>query len=162
MSLSFNAVRKILPHRFPVALIDRVLELVPNKTLLAIKCVTANEPCFATLSDDASDDACDYPQSLMIESFLQAAGVFLIASMEEAQPAREMVLLFGSLSNCVFHEGARPGDTLEHRVKLERMFAGSAIVSGQSSIAGRVVLEIGQAVVVMRPAQSLEDSSKQL
>jgi hypothetical protein len=42
------------------------------------------------------------------------------------------------------------------------MFAGSAIVSGQSSIAGRVVLEIGQAVVVMRPAQSLEDSSKQL
>ena len=156
MSLSFSDIRKILPHRFPVALVDRVLELVPNESLRAIKCVTANEPCFATVGEDASDDAYVYPQSLMIESFLQAAGIFLIASMDAPQTAQKMVLLFGSLSDCVFHDCAQPGDTLEHRVKLERMFPGSAIVSGQSFIAGRVVLEFGQAVVVMRPAQSLE------
>ena len=109
MSLSFSDIRKILPHRFPVALVDRVLELVPNKSLRAIKCVTANEPCFATVGEDASGDAYVYPQSLMIESFLQAAGIFLIASMDAPQTAQKMVLLFGSLSDCVFHDCAQPG-----------------------------------------------------
>jgi 3-hydroxyacyl-[acyl-carrier-protein] dehydratase len=161
MTISLKEIRQLLPHRFPLALVDRVLELQVNHSLRAIKCVSANEPCFAGLADNADDDACCYPQTLMIESFLQAAGIFLIASQKADAvaadaPTQPMVLLFGSLSDCAFYGDVQAGDTLEHSVKLERMFAGSAIVSGQSRVGARVVFEVGQAVVVIRPAESLE------
>lgn len=155
MMLSLSQIRGILPHRFPVALVDRVLELTPHASLRAIKCVTANEPCFATLAEDAPDAACVYPQTLMIESFLQAAGIFLTRSLQQEAAGEPAVLLFGSLSDCVFHDSARPGDTLEHFVKLERMLGDSALVSGHASIGGRIVMELGQAVVVLRPARAL-------
>jgi 3-hydroxyacyl-[acyl-carrier-protein] dehydratase len=158
MRLSASEIRGILPHRFPIALVDRVLELVAGASLRAIKCVTANEPCFAALDDDVPDVAWAYPQTLMIESFLQAAGILLTCSLQQQAPGEPAVLLFGGLSDCVFHDSAQPGDTLEHIVRLERMFAGSAVVSGQTSIGGRVVMTLGQAVVVLRPARALEQA----
>jgi len=155
MKLSFNDIRNRLPHRFPIALVDRVLEIIPGQSLHAIKCITGNEPCFSGLKNGVPHAACAYPQTLMIESFLQAAGLFFVSSVELSANTENVVMLFGSLSNCVFHAGVYPGDVLEHHVSVERMLSDSAILTGYSTVDGRTVVEFGQAVVAIRPKQLL-------
>jgi 3-hydroxyacyl-[acyl-carrier-protein] dehydratase len=137
VKLDFTEIRGVLPHRFPMLLLDRVDDLEPGVRLTARKAVSGNEPCYR----DASGDA--YPPMLLVESWCQAAGVLAVL----ADPGR--VLLLGALGGVRFHGGVYPGDVVEHRVALDRSTGDRAILSGQSLVDGRVVLDVDRAVVAI-------------
>lgn len=155
-NMTFADIRDILPHRFPISMVDRVLEMKPGQSLTAVKCVTGNEPCFMLLRDGTPYERCFYPQSLLIESFLQAAGLLFIYSVEFSCAPSDSVMLFGSISNCEFSGSALPGDRVEHRVRTERLLSDSAILTGESLVDGLVIARFGQAVVAIRPKAALE------
>ncbi|MFJ9691446.1 3-hydroxyacyl-ACP dehydratase FabZ family protein [Kitasatospora sp. NPDC101183] len=146
---SAPAVVDLLPHRYPMLLVDRVVELVPGERITATKAVTHNEPWYAGLVP-GQDPA--YPLPLLIESWGQAAGVLASAT---APDARDQVMLFGSVTHARFHRAARPGDLIEHLVRVDRMLDDSVVFEGESRCAGELLMSVERMVMAFRPASLL-------
>jgi 3-hydroxyacyl-[acyl-carrier-protein] dehydratase len=152
--LSHSAIKSILPHRYPMLLVDLVLLLEPGKQLSAIKNVTGNEPCYAGLQDGLAPEAYAYPHSLVIESFCQAAGI-LYSAQDSGLDTSDKVMLFGSIAKFRFHVDIFPGQTMEHLVRLDKALTDSAVFSGEVRVDGILVAEVDRVVVAIRPANVL-------
>lgn len=150
-----EAIRAVLPHRFPMLLVDRVLERVPGERITALKAVSVNEPWYEGLSDGAPDAAYDYPGVLVVESWCQAAGVLIAAENPNPDVLDGQVMLFGGISDVRFCGRVRPGDVLEHRVQLVRALTDTVIFEGTCHVDGRPVARIGRVVMALRPASEL-------
>ena len=155
MILSHSGIKSILPHRYPMLLVDAVIKMdTEKKSIVAIKAIASNEPCFSNLKDTLEHAKYSYPCSLMIESFSQSAGI-LYAWGIEAKTVQNNVMLFGSISGCRFYGKAFPGDTLEHHVQLERGLSDAAIFSGKILVNGETIVEIQRVVMALRPSEFL-------
>ncbi|GDY54632.1 hypothetical protein SVIO_052550 [Streptomyces violaceusniger] len=119
----------LLPHRYPMLLVDRVLSLRPGERITAVKAVTHNEPWYAALVP-AQDLA--YPASLLIESWGQSAG--LLASAATPRD-RDQVMLFGAVAGAEFHRPVFPGELLEHHITIARSLDDSVIFEGRAAAA---------------------------
>ena len=134
-ALDIGRILDILPHRYPFVLVDRVLEIIEDKELVAIKNVSINEPYFQGHYPGLPV----MPGVLQIESMAQAGGVLLLrlCPMDESK-----VALFMSANKVKFRKAVTPGDTLEIRVKLLRYRANKlAMVSCECRVQDKVVSE---------------------
>ncbi|GCB45886.1 3-hydroxyacyl-ACP dehydratase FabZ family protein [Streptomyces sp. NL15-2K] len=146
-------VTDLLPHRYPMLLVDRVTELVPGERIRTLKAVTLNEPWYAAIPPDAAPGtAYDYPQSLLVESWGQSAG--LLASAVAEAPSGQ-VMLFGSVADAEFHLPVLPGDVIEHRVRVSRALTDSVIFEGSSHRGDETVMTVTRMVMAFRPADRL-------
>lgn len=111
MKLDIHQIRKILPHRYPFLLVDRVEEIDFGKTIHAIKNVTVNEPCFTGHFPEYPV----FPGVLIMEAMAQAAAIltFASASEEETLQAADDLYLFAGIDNARFKRPVMPGDRLE-------------------------------------------------
>lgn len=150
--LGINEIKKVLPHRYPMLLVDRVTELEPGVRLTAHKAVTCNELWYQGLAE-GSDHG--YPEVLLIESWCQSAGV--LAAWERPNPdvLSGQVMLFGGMADIRFLAPVLPGDLLEHRVRLVRALSDTVIFEGETLVGSDVVVEIGRVVMAMRSASEL-------
>jgi 3-hydroxyacyl-[acyl-carrier-protein] dehydratase len=144
-------IRTLLPHRYPMLLVDRAEWTEDGARLVVTKAVTCNEPWYAELGDD-EDHA--YPETLVIESWMQAAGVVLSLTGELDVPPGH-VMLAGKLSGLEFHRRVVPGDVLCHDVRLVRVVPGTVIVAGETRVEGEVVLSLDRVVLAFRSAEML-------
>src|SRR5450432_62487 len=103
-TLDTNEIRQILPHRYPMLLVDRVLEM-DTERIIGIKNVTANEPFFAGHFPDYPV----MPGVLVVEAMAQVAGVLVLKSMPDR---KSKVVLLASIENAKFRRPVRPGDQL--------------------------------------------------
>lgn len=133
--ISIEAILRFLPHRFPFLLVDRVLELVPGKTIVALKNVTCNEQFFQGHFPEWKI----MPGVLIIESIAQAGGVLLFNSIPD--PERKFVVL-SKVDKFKFKRVVAPGDQLRLEVQFIRLKAniwfmkGRALVDGESAAEG--------------------------
>ncbi len=150
-----SRITEVLPHRHPILLVDRVVELRPGQGLTAVKAVTAAEPWYADVP--AGGDPADYayPQVLVVESWCQAAGVLVAAERPVPDVVTGRVMLFGGMADIVFHGEVYPGDVMEHRVRLVRALSDTVVFEGEVAVGSAVVAEIGRVVMAMRPAAEL-------
>ncbi len=155
MLLSHAQIKELLPHRHPMLLVDGVRSLEPGSRIVAVKCVTGGEPCFAHLPEGSAPQSYAYPRSLVVESFGQAASIIYCAGMRRQGDVQEQVMLFGSAARCRFEGDVFPGETMEHRARLVRGFSDAAVFGGEVWVGSRRVVEVGQMVVVLRPAGAL-------
>jgi 3-hydroxyacyl-[acyl-carrier-protein] dehydratase len=153
--LSHHEIKSLLPHRHPMLLIDAVRELHLGSHIVAIKNITGNEPCYAGLDEQAGPRSLAYPGTLIIESFCQAAGVLYSKTQQQAGKRVDGLMLFGAISRFRFHDDALPGDTLEHRVRLDKGLANAGTFSGQVWVGGRPIAEVERVVFAIRPAEML-------
>ncbi len=100
-----NSIQNIMPHRYPFLLIDRVLDLEPDKRVVAIKNVTINEPFFQGHFPGHPI----MPGVLILEAMAQAGGVLLLNAVEEPQ---KKLVYFMSIDNAKFRKPVTPGDQL--------------------------------------------------
>ena len=105
MELDINEIKKILPHRYPFLLVDRITELEPGKSARGIKCVSANEMQFMGHFPDYSV----MPGVLVLEAMAQTGAVAILVSEEY----RGKIALFGGVNKCRFRKEVMPGDVLE-------------------------------------------------
>lgn len=151
-------IRAILPHRYPMLLVDAVLSIEPARRIVAIKNISRNEPWFARLDPDTP---CAYPPSLIIESFCQSAGILQVLSERETNAVGEQVMLFGSMSHVQIHSAALAGETLIHDARLETAMSDAAVFSGEVRTRDRLIATVGRVVVALRPAQALATGSSE-
>ncbi|UGY94198.1 3-hydroxyacyl-ACP dehydratase FabZ family protein [Streptomyces gobiensis] len=150
-----TGVRRSLPHRYPMLLVDSVREVVPGKRLVAIKAVTLNEPWYSRLPHDTADEDLAYPPVLLLESWGQAAG--LLAGAENPGPGSQegSVMLFGGASRVEYRRPVLPGEVLEHHIRLGRRFEDAVTVEGETRSGAETVLTVGQGLMAFRPASAL-------
>lgn len=144
-------IRAVLPQRHPLLLVDRVLSRGDDR-IETIKAVTATEPCYARLGDDATVEDYAYPASLLIESFGQSAALlWLDGGIADAGD----VLLFVGARDYTVEGHAYPGDTVRHVVQLERVVADTAFATGESWVGDRRIAVVGSLMAARRPADTL-------
>lgn len=155
MNVTLPQLRRLLPHRYPILLVDRVLDVVPGEHIATVKAVTCNEPWYADLGDEVTDEELAYPSTLLVESWAQSAGVLAMLTAGGPEALRDKVMLLGSVSGVDFHEPVYPGDVVEHRIGLRRDMGETMIFDGESLVAGRTVVTVTSAVMAFRPAEQL-------
>ena len=132
-SLDINEIRAILPHRYPFLLVDRIVEMEPER-IVGIKQVTLNEPFFQGHFPDFPV----MPGVLIVEAMAQAAGVLVLKSMPDR--ANKLVLLV-AIENARFRRPVIPGDTLRMEMKILKKKASVAKMAGVATVDGLVVAE---------------------
>ena len=147
--MDFEQISAVLPHRYPMLLVDQVSELEPGRRLEARKAVTANEPWYEGSRESA------YPAVLIIESWCQAAGVLIAHDEPNPSVLDGEVMLFGGMSGVEVHGDAEPGDVLTHRVELLRDLGDAVLCGGDTTVEGRTILTVDRIVMAMRPAAEL-------
>jgi 3-hydroxyacyl-[acyl-carrier-protein] dehydratase len=152
--MSVGAVETVLPHRHPMLLVDWIIEVEPGHRLIAQKAVSATEACYSRVRAQSDDDAYAYPQTLMLESWCQAAAV-LATWDDPTRPGDDRILVLGRITDVLFKHVVLPGDVLEHRVRLVQSGDGTAVVHGDCLIGDEVVMSVGLAVLARRSAAVL-------
>src|SRR5215468_8661566 len=131
--LEINEIRRILPHRYPMLLVDRIVELEPER-IVGIKNVTANEPFFSGHFPDFPV----MPGVLIVEAMAQTAGVLVLKSI--GGRGNKLVLLV-AIENARFRKPVLPGDTLRMEMKVLKRKASVAKVAGTATVDGVLVAE---------------------
>jgi 3-hydroxyacyl-[acyl-carrier-protein] dehydratase len=148
-------IKSLIPHRYPLLLLDDVLELSQGSHTVAVKAVTCNEPCFRRAPDDPAPT---YSPALVVESWCQAA---LLLAMLERPGARDgaEVAVFGGATNITVHGDVRPGDVLRHEVRIGRSFGDSWLFEGGTTVGDRTVLTVERVLAATRPSSVLSAAS---
>lgn len=120
-SLDINGIMRLLPHRYPFLLVDRVLEIIPVKRIVAMKNVTINEPFFAGHFPGAPV----MPGVLVIEAMAQAGAVLLFSAVEAHSSKDSKLVLFTGIERAKFRRPVVPGDQLRIEVEM-RVWRGTA------------------------------------
>ncbi len=135
-------IMRVIPHRYPFLLVDRVVELEPGSRVVALKNVTVNEPQFTGHFPDRPI----MPGVLMVEALAQAGAVAVLSLPEN----RGKLALFAAIDECRFRRTVLPGDTLRLEItveKLQRMFGRAR---GVASVEGEVAVEALLSFIIPR------------
>jgi len=131
--INVEEIRKLIPHRYPMLLVDRVLDYQPGDWLHAIKNVTVNEPVFTGHFPDYAI----FPGVLLLEALAQATGILGFKTAGDRQ-SNDMYL-FASIDNAKFKQPVVPGDTVHLHVKFLRERRGMWKFYGEAKVDGKVV-----------------------
>jgi 3-hydroxyacyl-[acyl-carrier-protein] dehydratase len=125
-----EGIQRILPHRYPFLLVDRVIELAPPHRAVGIKQVTINEPFF----QGPFPGYPVMPGVLIVEAMAQVGGVAVLS----AEEYRDKLALFAGIDNVRFKRQVRPGDTLRLEVELQQIRRGIGMGSGTATVEGEL------------------------
>lgn len=124
--LNIQEIMAIIPHRQPILMVDRILEVEPGKRAVGIKNISANEPVFQGHYPGNPI----FPGVLIIEAMAQTGAVALMT-----QPAyADMVPLFAGIDDCKFRRPVVPGDQLRLEVELVTVRRGLGIGTGKAYV----------------------------
>jgi UDP-3-O-[3-hydroxymyristoyl] N-acetylglucosamine deacetylase/3-hydroxyacyl-[acyl-carrier-protein] dehydratase len=137
-----QAIERLIPHRYPMLLVDRILELTPGERVLGLKNVTRNEPFF----DGHFPNHSIMPGVLIIEAMGQTGGVLLLNSVKD--PEKKMVYFTG-LDNVRFRKPVLPGDQVYFGVEMLMFRRGVCKMHGEARVEDVVVAEADMSAVVL-------------
>jgi len=123
-------IQKIIPHRFPFLLIDRIIEIEPGKRAVGIKNVTINEQFFQGHFPDYPV----MPGVLIVEAIAQVGAV----TMLQLEEYKGRIAFFAGLDNVRFKRQVKPGDTLRIEVELGQFRRGVGTGTGTATVDGQV------------------------
>jgi 3-hydroxyacyl-[acyl-carrier-protein] dehydratase len=132
--MEIGDIFKILPHRYPFLLIDRVIELVRMKSIVALKNVTITEPFFQGHFPEKPI----MPGVLIVEAIAQAGGLLLLTEVPNRD---EMLMVFTGIEKARFRRPVVPGDQLRIEVVVKAWRITAARLEGKAYVDGKVAAE---------------------
>jgi UDP-3-O-[3-hydroxymyristoyl] N-acetylglucosamine deacetylase/3-hydroxyacyl-[acyl-carrier-protein] dehydratase len=134
-------IMKVLPHRYPFLLVDRILEIEERKRIVGLKNVTINEPFFQGHFPGHPI----MPGVLIIEAMAQVGGMLLMGSVEDPE---SKVVYFMSLDNVKFRRPVKPGDQIRFELEITQLRGTVCKMRGVGKVDGEVVAEADMAAMV--------------
>lgn len=138
---TIEEIMKVLPHRYPFLLVDRILEIEENKRIVGLKNVTINEPFFQGHFPGHPI----MPGVLIIEAMAQVGGMLLMGSVEDPD---SKVVYFMSLDNVKFRRPVKPGDQIRFELDIVQLRGSVCKMRGVGKVDGEVVAEADMAAMV--------------
>ena len=132
--LDINAIIKAMPHRYPMLLLDRIIDVEPKKRVVAIKNVTFNEPHFMGHFPERPV----MPGVLIVEAMAQAGGFMLLNAIDE--PEKKLVYFMG-IDGVRFRKPVIPGDQLRFEIEMLQFRPSSCKIGGKALVDGKIVAE---------------------
>lgn len=126
-------IREILPHRYPMLMVDRILELEPER-IVGMKNVTANEPFFTGHFPEYPV----MPGVLIVEAMAQVGGVLVLMGVPDR---KNKLVLFASIEEAKFRRPVLPGDTLVIECRTLKKKETVVKMQGKATVNGQVVAE---------------------
>lgn len=132
--MDIGEIMKYLPHRYPMLLIDRVVEMQLGESLVAIKNVSYNEPYFQGHFPNRPV----MPAVIILEAMAQATGILVLRSMDKL-PSEKSIYYFVGIDGARFRRPVEPGDQLRIEVKLLRSSRGIWKLRSDALVDGEIV-----------------------
>ncbi len=134
VEFNIQEVMRYLPHRYPLLLIDRVLELVPGEHIVAVKNVTANEPYFPGHFPGQPV----MPAVMILEAMAQATAILCMRTLNQL-PIDGAIYYFVGIDGARFRKPVLPGDQLQLRIDILKHSRGIWKVNASAGVAGKTV-----------------------
>ena len=132
--LDINEIQRILPHRYPFLLIDRVIDLTPRERIVAIKNVTINEPFFQGHFPNLPI----MPGVLIVEAIAQAGGALLLTEVEDRD---QKLMVFTGIERARFRRPIIPGDQVRIEVEVKSWRMNAVRMEGKAFVGDKRVAE---------------------
>ena len=132
--MDVNAIQKLIPHRAPFLLVDRVLEMTPGRRIVGVKSVTMNEPFFTGHFPGHPI----MPGVLIVEALAQLGGILWVSSLGGRG---DKLFYFAGIDKCRFRRPVQPGDQLRLEVEFTAMKSRTCRARGTASVNGEVAAE---------------------
>ncbi|OLE16203.1 MAG: 3-hydroxyacyl-[acyl-carrier-protein] dehydratase FabZ [Gemmatimonas sp. 13_1_20CM_3_60_15] len=138
---TIEEIMKVLPHRYPFLLVDRIIEIEEKKRIVGLKNVTINEPFFQGHFPGHPI----MPGVLIIEAMAQVGGMLLLGSVSDPETK---VVYFMSLDNVKFRRPVKPGDQLRFELEVTQLRGTVCKMRGVGKVDGEVVVEADMAAAI--------------
>lgn len=154
-AIEINAIMQVLPHRFPLLLVDRVLDCVPGKHIVGLKNVTRCEPF---LGHAASRETA-MPHLLVIEALAQLSVVLVFKTLAQ-EPTGNELMFFAGIDNANFYDAARPGEQLLLRSEVRRIRRMMGWFQARAEVGGRVVVNVSMLAAIKPEGEAVVGASR--
>ncbi len=135
LPVNVEQIQNLLPHRYPFLLVDRVIELVPDKSVVALKNVTINEPFFQGHFPGHPV----MPGVLIVEAMAQSAGLLTQISSRLKGDTGSPLFYLAKVDNARFSAIVSPGDQLRMEVSLKRLLRSMGLFEARALVDGKEV-----------------------
>jgi 3-hydroxyacyl-[acyl-carrier-protein] dehydratase len=132
LPLDSRAIERILPHRYPFLLVDRITELEPDRRIVGIKNVSANERYLSSVNGRRV-----MPPTILTECVAQVGAILILSKPEN----RGRLILFGGIERVRFRGSVCAGDVVEIEARVKRLRSRMGVFEGAARVAGRVVAD---------------------
>lgn len=133
LPLDYSAIERILPHRYPFLLVDRITELEPDTRIVGIKNVSLNE---RYLSHQPGESPA-VPPTILTECVAQVGAILILSKPQN----RDKLPLFRSIERVRYRQPVYPGDVVEIEVRVKRLRSFIGQLRGFARVRGRVVMD---------------------
>lgn len=133
LPLDYQAIERILPHRYPFLLVDRIIAFEADERIVGIKNVSQNE---RQLWRDGQGTA-TLPPTILTEAVAQVGAILILAKPEN----REKLIFFMGIERVRYREPVRAGDSVTIEVRVKRLRSRVGVLQGTARVGGRLVMD---------------------
>ena len=133
LPLDYAAIEKILPHRYPFLLVDRIIELEVDKRIVGIKNISSNERYLAP----SPDGRLVLPPTILTEAIAQVGAIMILAKPENS----DRLPFFAGIERVRYRRPVHPGDVVTIEVVAKRLRTRMGVLAGKARVDGKVVVE---------------------
>lgn len=131
LPLDYSAIERILPHRYPFLLVDRITELEPDKRIVGVKNVTLNE---RYLSHQPGEPPA-LPPTILTEAVAQVGAILILSKPEN----REKLIFFMGIERVRYRGVVRPGESVEIEARVKRLRSRMGQLDGFARVGRRII-----------------------
>jgi 3-hydroxyacyl-[acyl-carrier-protein] dehydratase len=131
LPLDYPAIERILPHRYPFLLVDRITELEPDKRIVGIKNISSSERYLSSVGHGRMA----LPPTILTEAIAQVGAILILSKPEN----RDRIPLFTGIERVRYRGAVQPGDVVVIEARVKRLRSRMGILTGHARVNGRVV-----------------------
>ena len=132
LPLDTSAIERILPHRYPFLLVDKIIEFVPDQRIVGIKAVSDNEPYLSRPAHGLPT----LPPTILTEAVAQVGAILILAKPEN----KDQLIFFRGMERVRFRAPVHPGDVVVIEASVKRLRSRMGVLSGRGTVNGKVVV----------------------
>ena len=148
LPLDYAAIERILPHRYPFLLVDRITEFEPDKRIVGVKNVSENERYLSHTPGEAPA----LPFTVLTEAVAQVGAIMILVKPEN----REKLIYFMGIERVRYRRPVHPGDVVEIEARVVRLRSRMGVLHGIARVGGAVVVE-GRMTFALGPRSEAVD-----
>lgn len=127
-----TAIERILPHRYPFLLVDKITEFEPDQRIVGVKNVSLNEPYLSRPECGRPS----LPPTILTEAVAQVGAILILAKPEN----KDQLIFFRGMERVRFRRSVHPGDTVVVEAKVKRLRSRMGVLEGRATVNGQVVV----------------------